>query len=266
MIDGKIQAFPWDTWEEEFERAADIGFDEIEFIFESHNYQINPLVTDDGRIRIEELIKENNVQVNYVCADYFMEKPFIRVSEKDKGESIDVLKMLITQCAKLEIKGIEIPLVDNSRIDTDEEALIVVECLKEVLSVAEEFNISLGLETSLNPGDFVKLLQQLDHPLIKANYDTGNSASLGYNTEEEILKLGKWINNVHIKDRVFGGGTVPLGTGNANLNLSFKIFSEIGYEGSFIIQAARGDNDIEEAKKNLGIVKRFLRKHFGLER
>lgn len=266
MIDGKIQAFPWDTWEEEFEIAADIGFDEIEFIFESHNFQMNPLVTDEGCARIKELIKKNNVQVNYVCADYFMEKPFIRVSEKDKRESIDVLKMLITHCAERGIKGIEIPLVDNSKIDTDEEALIVVECLKEVIPVAEEFNISLGLETSLNPDDFVKLLQQLDHPLIKANYDTGNSASLGYNTEEEILKLGKWINNVHIKDRILGGGSVPLGTGNANLNLSFKMLSEIGYEGSFILQTARGDNDIEEAKKNLGIVKRLLRKHFGLGR
>lgn len=38
-IGNKIQAFPWGIWEEEFKKAADIGFDEIEFIFESQNYK-----------------------------------------------------------------------------------------------------------------------------------------------------------------------------------------------------------------------------------
>ena len=260
-INGKIQAFPGNTWEEEFKLAADIGFDEIEFIFESKNYENNPMFTSDGPYKIKKLSEETGVQVNYVCADYFMERPFIRVSEEDKNKSVEILKYLIKQCAQIGIRGIEIPMVDNSKIETKAEKELVIECLKECLLVAETYNIKLGLETSLNPDDFKALIEKINHPLIEANYDIGNSASLGYDTEEEVLTLGKWVNNVHIKDRLLGGGTVPLGEGNANFDLFFKTLNKISYKGSFILQTARGEDDIETAKKNLAFVKDYIRKY-----
>ena len=262
-VNGKIQAFPWDAWEEEFKLAADTGFDEIEFIFESKNYENNPLFTSEGLYKIKKLTEETGVRVNYVCADYFMERPFIRVSEEDRNKSVEILKYLIKQCAQIGIRGIEIPMVDNSKIETKAEKGLFIECLKECLLVAETYNIKLGLETSLNPDDFKALIEEINHPLVEANYDIGNSASLGYDTEEEVLKLGKWINNVHIKDRLLGGGTVPLGEGNANFDLFFKTLNKISYKGSFILQTARGDDDREVAKKNLAFVKHYIQKYLG---
>ena len=49
------------------------------------------------------------------------------------------------------------------------------------------------------------------------NYDIGNSACLGYDPEEEINNYGDRIYNVHIKDRLLHGSTVPLGSGNADI-------------------------------------------------
>ena len=262
-LNGKIQAFPWDTWEAEFALAGDIGFDEIEFIFESERHDTNPLFTKDGLKKIESLSRETGVRVNYVCADYFMELPFIRVSEKIRNKRIDILKKLIEQCAQIGIKGIESPFVDNSRIETEAEIQVVVNCLLECLPVAETYNIKIGLETALNPDDFRRLLERIDHPLIEANYDIGNSASLGYDTEEELLKLGKWIHNVHVKDRILGGGTVPLGEGDANFDLFFKTLNKISYKGSFILQAARGADDVKTAKEHLLFVKSYIHKYLG---
>ena len=262
-INGKIQAFPWDTWEDEFAVAGDIGFDEIEFVFESKNHGNNPLFTNEGLYKIKKLSEESGVRVNYVCADYFMERPFIRVSEEDKNKSVEILKYLIKQCAQIGIRSIEIPMVDNSKIETETEKELFIECLKECLPVAETYNIKLGLETSLNPDDFKALIEEINHPLIEANYDIGNSASIGYDTEEEVSKLGKWINNVHIKDRLLGGGTVPLGEGNANFDLFFKTLNKISYKGSFILQTARGDDDREVAEKNLAFVKHYIQKYLG---
>ena len=45
--------------------------------------------------------------------------------------------------------------------------------------------------------------------------DIGNSASLGLNPLDEFEAFGDRILNVHVKDRVLGGTTVPLGLGNA---------------------------------------------------
>lgn len=260
-INGKIQAFPWDTWKEEFAIANDIGFDEIEFIFESARYRENPLFTKRGLKNIELLSKESGVQVNYVCADYFMEIPFIRVSEDTRNKNKEILAALIEQCAQIGIKGIEIPFVDNSIIENESEAETVANCLLECLPIAEAYKIRIGLETSLNPDDFKRLIEKIDHPLIEANYDTGNSASLGYNTEEELLKLGKYIHNIHIKDRELGGGTVPLGEGDVDFDLFFKTLDKISYNGSFILQTARGKDDIEVAKKYLRFAKQYIQKY-----
>lgn len=262
-LDGRIQSFPWSTWEKEFKDAAALGFDEIEFIFESLNYENNPLLTTQGSDKIKELVAATGVEVNYVCADYFMEKPFFRATESERKQSTETLKKLIEQCDMIGIKGIEIPLVDNSRIETEEEAELFIKSLRECLPVAEKSNIKLGLETSLNPDDFMALLDKIDHPLVGANYDSGNSASLGYDPEEEISKLGKWLYNVHIKDRVLGGDTVPLGEGDADFEKVFGTLGRIGYRGSFILQAARGDDEMEVASRQLEFIQHSIQIYLG---
>ncbi len=71
------------------------------------------------------------------------------------------------------------------------------------------------------------------------NYDIGNSAALGFDSVEEIGAYGARIDNVHVKDRVLGGTTVPLGTGNANFPAVFRALKRSGYAGNFILQTAR---------------------------
>lgn len=261
-INNKIQAFPQHAWEEEFFTAKQIGFKSIEFIFEKQNYKNNPLWTDEGLDKINQLVDCTGVSVDHVCADYFMECPFIRVSEEEREKSINILKVLIKRCARIGIKGIEIPMVDNSKIETESEKEVVVKSLRKIIPIIEEDSMETGLETSLAPLEFKDLLEKINHPLIKANYDTGNSASLGYDTREEIIALGKWISNVHIKDRILNGKTVPLGTGNADFDKSFWAFKEINYSGAFILQAARADGDeIENAKRNYEFVKNLVSKY-----
>ena len=71
------------------------------------------------------------------------------------------------------------------------------------------------------------------------NYDIGNSAALDYDCGAEFAAYGDRILNVHIKDRIKGGTTVPLGTGNANLPRALGLLMRRGYSGSFILQTAR---------------------------
>lgn len=260
-INGKIQSFPISTWEEEFFIARDIGFDEIEFIFEYTEYKKNPLFMNSGIKKIESLSRETGINVNYICADYFMEIPFIRVKKDIRDNNIEILKYLIKQSSQIGIKGIEIPLIDNSRIDTRDEIEIIVNCVHRCIPIAEIYNIRIILETSLDPDNFKMLLEKIDHPLIGANYDTGNSAYFGYDTRDELSKFGKWIYNVHIKDRILGGETVPLGKGDVNFELLFNILNDISYKGSFILQTARGKNDIDIAKNYLLLIKQYIQKY-----
>ena len=246
-VDGKIQAFPLAHWAEEFSVAAAVGLSSIEWILESP-LPTNPLWTDEGLARIQEQIRQTNVRVDFICADYFMESPLMRMSPDDLQRNQSVLMRTIDQAAALGAKGIEIPCVDaseiRSRADEDELASAIAPCLEH----AAERNIQLGLETSLPPDRFRNLLQRIGHPSLKANYDSGNSASLGYDPAEEIAAYGSWINNVHIKDRLRGGSTVPLGSGNADIGKVLRLLKGAGYHGGFVLQAARGADDVAAAR------------------
>ncbi len=121
-----------------------------------------------------------------------------------------------------------------------------------MLPVLDETGVELHLETSLAPQPFADLLARLPHPSVKVNYDSGNSASLGYSPRSEFAAYGSRVGSVHVKDRLRGGGTVPLGTGDADFEALFSCLADIGYEGDFVLQVARGTegDEVNWARQN----------------
>src|SRR6185312_15522927 len=107
--------------------------------------------------------------------------------------------------------------------------------LKRAADLASRLGVELHLETSLAPQGFAELLADLPASNVKVNYDTGNSASLGYAPHEEFSCIGNRIGSVHIKDRVLKGGTVPLGSGNADFPSVFECLHKIKYAGDFTL-------------------------------
>ncbi|MEW6044629.1 MAG: sugar phosphate isomerase/epimerase family protein [Thermoproteota archaeon] len=235
--DGKIQSFPISSWREEFEKASSCGFEVMEWVFDIH--VPNPILSSDGISEIRSLCMKHGIMINSVCADYFMEKKLFQESESELEKNRETLKKLILQAAKLEAPIIEIPFVDSSSLKTTSDKIELKNNLDKVIPIAEKNGVFIVLETDLPPLDFRELLLRFNHPNVLANYDSGNSASLGYNSREELTTLKKWIKNIHVKDRKFKGGTVPLGSGDTNFDLFFSTLSEIQYSGDLIIQGAR---------------------------
>lgn len=258
-----IQFFPFREWREEFKLASKIEIDEIDFIFDVDRFQENPLWSKEGIEKIRETIDTSRVKVRHICADYFMRKPFFRVSEKERQENIQILKHLLENAKQIGAENIEMPLVDNSSIKTEEEKEALVQSLSECLPQAQELGITISLEADLAPRDLFDLAQRVGRPSLKITYDSGNSSSLGYDSYEEMSTYGRYISNVHIKDRLLHGGTVPLGTGNANFDKLFRGLQEIGYKGSFTLQAARGEEgkELETILSYTDFVRRYMHKY-----
>ena len=233
----KIQSFPMNNWKKEFELANDCDLKIIEWIFDENTP--NPIMTSNGIQEIKQLMRKNDIEINTICGDYFMIKKLFNESEIELEKNIETLKKLIIQANKLEISMIEIPLVDSSSLKNSKNEEQVRNSLEQVMLIAEQNNVTIVLETDLNPQNFEEFLTKYEHQCIMANYDSGNSASLGYNVKEELIVLKKWIKNVHVKDRNLHGGTVPLGMGDTNFEEFFATLSEINYSGDLIIQGAR---------------------------
>jgi hexulose-6-phosphate isomerase len=256
-IDGKIQAYPASTWQKEFEIAQEIGYAAIEWIVEKP-VQTNALMTDSGKAEIKKVIASTGVRIDYVCADIFMQQPLVRMTEETELQNKDYLLEILKNAKEVGAVGVEIPFVDNSSIKNETEKQEFIDAMQDAFKLAKDMDLKISLETDLPPSDFQELLEKINLDYVQANYDIGNSASLGFDPKEELEAYGLKILNVHVKDRKLGSTTVPLGTGNANINYVFQKLQEISYIGGLTMQAARGENDIETAKEQLKYVRTLL--------
>ena len=234
---GNYQAHPIDDWEKEFELAKDLNLYCIEFIFDYHLYANNPLLNNTKYIK--EIIDKTNVKVKSVCADFFMEAPIQYASKNEIYIFEEILYKLITNLNIIGGNNIVIPFVDKSSLKTFKDKLKIVDFLERFSDICKEKSVTLSLETDLNPNQFSNFIKLFKNDHVTINYDSGNSAALGYSFEEEINSYGKKISNIHIKDRVINGESVYLGKGNTNL-LKLKEFIEnSNYSGLLIFQAYR---------------------------
>jgi L-ribulose-5-phosphate 3-epimerase len=254
---GRIQCFPRDRWEEEFPLAAKAGLDCIELTYDTCGADAHPLATDSAMARMKALSAQSGVEVRSLCADYFMEEPLVRATPADLEGRLAALDWLMQRCQLAGLNRLVLPFVDASRIETDTEFDAVCSVLERALGMAESTAVEIHLETSLRPDRFAELLARLPHPMLKVNYDSGNSASLGYPPAEEFASYGARVGSVHIKDRMLGGSTVPLGTGNADFGALSRCLEEVCYAGDFILQVARGatGRELEWASQNRDFVR-----------
>ena len=255
---GNYQAHPIGYWQSEFKIAQDIGLDCIEFILDFNKADENPLLKKDGVEEIKALVKKTGVKVQSICADYFMEAPLHSINTEVSKQSQTTMLRLLDNAALLGVKDIILPCVDNSSLKNTDSVDRFIKQMLPVVEIAEEKKINLSLETDLSPNPFLKLLDRFSSEYVTVNYDIGNSAALGYDPVEELNSYGDRITDIHIKDRVFEGGSILLGEGNADFNVFFNKLTEFDYKGSFIMQAYRDEEGVEIFKKQLSWVMQYL--------
>jgi hexulose-6-phosphate isomerase len=256
-VEGRFQAFPGAGWEGELALASDAGLDGVELIYEGFRRDHNPLASDDGARVLPEAAARHGVVACSVCADRFMESPVVAVSNGEREALAEELRAALERWGAAGIERIVLPFVDANSVRGGSAGDVAVEWIRSVLPAAEAAGIELHLETDLGPAEFSKLLDRLAHPMVRVNYDTGNSAALGYCATEELEVYGDRVGSVHVKDRVRDGGTVPLGEGHAELEVALVTLRDRGYDGDVVLQVARGTDgdEVAWARRNAAVVR-----------
>ena len=135
-----------------------------------------------------------------------------------------------------------VPLVDNASIETPDQEKVLVECLLSMRELLIDAGVKILFESDYSERRLADFVEQFPAAAFGINYDIGNSAALGQKPSQEIAAYGTRIDNVHIKDRVLNGTTVPLGHGNADFYEAFCALHDAGYAGNFILQTARAND------------------------
>lgn len=239
LVDGKIQAFPASCWQAEFESAKLNGFSLMEWTLDQDGLYLNPLLTTSGQAEIRELRQAHGIAISSLTGDCFMQSPFWKAQGPAREALLQDFRAVAQACSAVGIAMMVVPLVDNGRLDNREQEDLLVDTLQKESAFLAALGVKVVFESDFGPDELARFMARLAPARFGINYDIGNSASLGMDPVAEISAYGERILNVHIKDRVLGGTTVPLGTGNANFDQVFAALARAGYQGTYILQTAR---------------------------
>jgi len=243
LVDGKIQAFPWNSWQQEFPAAESLGLGLMEWTLDQDRLYQNPLLTLQGQQEIRSLCQAHQLAISSLTGDCFMQAPFWKAQRQAKA-ALEVDFIAIARaCAEVDIEMIVVPLVDNGRLENEQQEEALLAFMLAQADLFRELRLRIIFESDFIPGELARFISRLPADVFGVNYDIGNSAALGYKPEEEFAAYGPRIVNVHVKDRVLGGTTVPLGTGNANFSTVFRLLRDAVYGGYLIMQTARARDD-----------------------
>ena len=256
---GRPQAFPWHTWQAEFERAAACGFDRIEWLVTDEGFDENPLCTDAGVAAIKERVAATGVRVTSVCADFCMARPLVRVTAAERQSTVERLLRLVEQLALIDANVLLIPLLEQGAMRDRADDATVASALAPVLVMAKACGLRLGLECDLAVADQRALVERSASGALGVYYDVGNATAAGHDAADEVRAFGAALFGMHIKDRTRGGGSVPLGRGAVNFPAVFAALAVTNYAGTLILETPVGDDAVAMAGQHLAFVRDGLR-------
>ena len=247
---GKIQEFPKKNWESEFPILRNLGIHLLEWTIDWQGIDDNPILNESEIPKIVKLQIENELVIPSATLDCFMQFP---CWHDDFSESSFLrYKILLENGRTLGLKYLVLPLVDASSINSDYKLESLFDFCKRITPHLISAEVQIVFESDYSSLDLLDFISKFDSRYFGVNYDIGNSASLGYSPKHEIESYGDWIKNVHVKDRVLGGSTVPLGEGSADFETVFGTLASINYSGNFILQTARSSTG-----DHVGVIEKY---------
>lgn len=255
VYDNQIQSFPKKNWIKELTTCKKIGLQKIEWTLNYPDLFENPLLK--SKRNTIKILNKKKIIMNSITCDFFMQKPFFK---KENSHYVhDFIKVL--KIFSKEKFILVLPLVDNSSIRSKIEENILIKKFSIIYKkILKNNKLIICFESDYPPKKLRNFIKKFNKKSFGINYDTGNSASLGYECENEFENYGERILNIHIKDRKYRGKTVRLGEGDCNFKKIFNLLSKIKYNKNLILQTARNykSKHLFELNTNLSFIKKQI--------
>ena len=226
------------------ERIRDAGIDHLELALRGHDF--GGLVIPESAVVTE---KADDATAQSFC-DH-LAKHQVKVSGCNVGgadirtrDGVELTQRLIRFAAR----WFKVPLVVSGagQPANADERRTIVEHLRQIGDTAGEHGITVALETHKGPTQnasaMLALMEELDHPQVRLNFDTGNIAyyNAGVNPADELEKVKHLVRNVHVKDNRggFEDWYFPaVGDGGAvDFTRIREILDGVGYTGAYTVE------------------------------
>ena len=134
---GRFQAFPRERWADELALAPQVPLSYIEWIYDLYGADVESSSDLMIPICFKSTAAKTGVEIRALCADYFMDRPFLRRADSEREELIALLNKLLRLAKHVGIQRIVLPFVDASKIETQDDYQTVVRVLNAALPTAQ---------------------------------------------------------------------------------------------------------------------------------
>lgn len=220
-------------------------------------------VVFDNKLRDPSFVEMFKAEANKYC----LEIPSIAMSafyaqsfvERENYE--DLLRECIQTMKHMGAKVAFLPLgVQGDLHKRPEIRPELIKRLKVAGKMAEEANVVIGIETSLDAASEVELLKDIDSESIQIYFNFQNPLEAGRDIYRELEILGKdRICQIHCTDT--DGVTLP-NNDRLDLRKIKGVLDDMGWSGWLVVERSRDKNDPRNVRKNFGENIEYLKSIF----
>ncbi len=232
--------------------AAEMGLDGIELSFGD---SIKENITQDECEEIKSYAKEKRIGLKTMASGFYWGCSLSSPDNEERRKAIAFSKKYIQAASNL---GAETILIVPGAVDVawDDSRPVVpyqevwdnaTKSLKELVPIAEEAGVNIGLENVwnkflLSPMEMKIFIEQFESSRIACYLDLGNTLANGY-PEHWISLLGEHVKAIHVKnfERTDCGGVLhgfgdSLKVGNLDYNKVKSAMKSINYQGPLTVE------------------------------
>ena len=252
-----------------FQKAKALGFDGVQVALDIKNTN-KSLLNEKAQESYKKYSVQYNIPICSCAAVNFMQNPLV-ISDDPVSIFLDYTKAM----KNLGIKKILLPFSGvgdiNSRTTLissiqrsirrmppkDKMLDKTIEILKQFADIAEDAQITVGLETKMSAETLRVILDKIGSQNIKVYYDAGNAHFMGYNIFDEVKLLGmNDICEIHLKESY-----TTIGAGKIDYKNFLELLIAEGYKDWLIIEVSKNRFlGLEGSmKKNVSYLKGLMR-------
>jgi len=191
----------------------------------------------DPDMNQDQIVKVKSLAQNYGLSLFAIEAATDILEEERRRWLTRVFKLANSL-------GVPVVTTGSSGRANDEKAMEkVLGCLQELASEAEKWGVKLAVKAHVGASIFdtetaMKAAQEIDSPAFGINFDPSHIYRANEDPAEFILKLGKDIIHIHIRDnresrepRIGPPETQVAGRGALDLHGILRALKKVGYRG-----------------------------------
>ena len=254
-----LQSFPYQNWENEFNRANKIGFQNIEWLVDKENDKNNPLNSKKGLEKIKKLKNQNEINIETLCAHFIINGGILKKnyeSRKIKNYFREIIKF----ASSIGIKYVSIPLMDKISLKNKNVKNEIEIFLKEIINETE---VGILIETDIPNLETFSFVQNFNSKKVGIVYDTGNATKNNYSFKDDFPKMYSLVKEIHLKD--FSrqlNQSITLGFGDTNFIEIFETLKDCKWNGFLILETPIFQDYEKEAKINFNYILKLYSEYF----